>query len=301
MKKSSTKNIFIAFILNLFFSIFELIGGLLTNSVSITADSIHDFGDAISIFISLILEKVSNKKPNKDYTFGYLRYSILGALITCSILFVGSIFVIYSAINRLINPVKVNYDGMLALSIIGILVNVIASRITSNTENLNEKTVSLHMLEDVLGWVCVFIGSIVIKFTDIHIIDPVLSIGVTCFILVNVIKRYKSIFEILLEKKPSKINVDELEKHLLNIEGVIDVHHLHIWTIDGINNYITLHIVVSENILIKDLDKLKNKIKIELEEHYVNHSTIEFETKKCKNINCKIDNDVNVHMHMHHH
>lgn len=301
MKRNSTKNIFIAFILNLFFSIFELIGGILTNSVSIMADSVHDFGDAISILISLILEHISKKKPNQDYTFGYLRYSTLGALLTSTILLVGSIFVIISAIERLINPIEVHYNGMMLLSVVGIIVNIIATKITKDTDNLNEKTVSLHMLEDVLGWVCVLVGSIIIKFTDIHIIDPALSITVSLFILINVIKRYKNIFEILLEKKPSKINVEEIKEHLLKIKEVKNIHHLHIWTIDGITNYITLHVLVDENVLSKDLDNIKKKIKNELEEHGISHSTVEFEVKKCHSSDCKINSNINIHEHIHHH
>lgn len=301
MKRSSIKNIFIAFILNLFFSIFELMGGILTNSISIVADSVHDFGDAISILLSLILEKISKKKPNNNYTFGYLRYSILGALLTSTILLVGSIFVIFNAIERLFNPVEVSYDGMLILSIIGIIINLIATKITRDTDNLNEKIVSLHMLEDVLGWVCVLVGSILIKFTNLYIIDPILSIGVSSYILINVLKRYKNIFEILLEKKPSKINIDDIKQHILKIKEVKNIHHLHIWTIDGINNYITLHVVIDENVFSKDLENIKRKIKNELEEHDINHSTIEFEIEKCRDISCKISDNVKFHDHIHHH
>lgn len=300
MKRDSLKNIFIAFILNLIFSIFELIGGILTNSVSIMADSIHDFGDAISILISLMLEKISKKKPNKNYTFGYLRYSTLGALVTSSILFVGSFIVIISSIKRLFNPVVVNYDGMFWLSIIGIGVNLIATKITSNSKNLNEKTVSLHMLEDVLGWVCVLVGSILIKFTDLYIIDPILSIGVSLFILINVIKKFKSIFEIFLEKKPNEINVDDIKKHLLSIEKIDDVHHIHIWTIDGINNYITLHVLVDSSVLANDIESIKKRINVELKEHGINHSTIEFEIKKCCEHDCKLNTNINVHQHHNH-
>jgi len=299
MKKDSFKNIFIAFILNLFFSILEFIGGILTNSISIMADSIHDFGDAISILISLVLEKISKKKPNKDYTFGYLRYSTLGALITALILLIGSIVVIISAVKRLFNPTIVNYDGMFILSIIGIIINFIATKITSNTDNLNEKTVSLHMFEDVLGWVCVLIGSIVIKFTNFYIIDPILSIFVSLFILINVISKFKNIFEILLEKKPSKINVDEIKKHLLEIKEVKNIHHIHIWTIDGITNYITLHVLIDEDIISSDLTNIKKKINLELKEHNICHSTIEFETKKCSSEECHEKNSINIHTHNH--
>lgn len=301
MERSSTKNIFIAFILNLFFSIFELIGGILTNSMSVMADSIHDFGDAISILTSLILEKYSTKQPNQDYTYGYLRYSTFGALITCTILLVGSILMLVNAVKRIFNPVVVNYDGMLILSIIGITINLIATAVTHKTSNLNEKMVSLHILEDVLGWACVLVGSIIMRVTNLHIIDPILSICVSIFILVTAIKKFKSILDILSEKKPNKINTEELKKHLLNIEKIKDIHHLHIWTIDGINNYITLHVLIDENIEIKELENIKEKIKEELKEHEINHSTIEFETKKCKNCSCKVEKNKKMQTHTHHH
>lgn len=299
MKKKSVKNIFIAFILNLFFSIFELIGGIFTNSVSIISDSIHDFGDAISIFISLMLEKRANKKPDNNYTFGYLRYSTLGALLTSSILFIGSIIVLIGAVERIVNPVVVNYDGMFLLSIIGIIVNLIATKITSHSDNINEKTVSLHMLEDVLGWVCVFVGSIIMKFTDWYIIDPILSILVALFILINVFKKFKEIFDILLEKKPSNIDVEEIRSHLLKIKNINDIHHIHLWTIDGVNNYITLHVSVNSKVMCSDLDKIKELINSELVEHGINHSTIEFESSECKNRECKSNKCVNIHVHKH--
>ena len=168
------KNILIAFLLNFFFSIFELIGGILTNSISIISDSIHDFADSISIGISYILEKISKKKPNKKYTYGYLRYSVLGAVITTTILLFGSILVIYNAIKRIINPVEVNYSGMIIFALVGVIINFIAAKVTKHGHSLNQKSVNLHMLEDVFGWIIVLIGAIIMKFTDISIISLVL-------------------------------------------------------------------------------------------------------------------------------
>lgn len=299
MKNNSTKNIFIAFILNITFSLIELIGGIFTNSISIMADSIHDLGDAISILISLVLEKISKKKPNQDYTFGYLRFSVLGALITSSILFIGSFLVIANAITRLINPIEVNYDGMLVLALIGIIVNLTATYVTSRSNSLNERAVSLHMLEDVLGWFSVFIGSIVIRFTNLYIIDPILSILVSLFILVNVLKKYKNIFEILLQKKPEQIDELNIKNKILEIDEIKDIHHIHIWTIDGINNYITLHVLISDNILVNKLEEIKKKINVILKENNINHSTIEFETKECKKNYCDIKSD-EISNHHHH-
>ena len=157
------KNIFVAFFLNISFSIIELFGGLFTNSIAILSDAIHDFVDALSIGISYFLEKKSKKEPDNIYTYGYIRYSILGALITTVILITGSIFVIINALIRLFNPVTINYDGMLILSIIGIIFNLLAAYMTKEGDSLNQKSVNLHMLEDVFGWIVVLIGSLLIK------------------------------------------------------------------------------------------------------------------------------------------
>ena len=196
------KNILFAFILNLSFSIFEFIGGIFTGSVAILSDSIHDLGDALSIGISFFLEKKSKKKPDNKYTYGYIRYSVLGGLITTVILLVGSILVIYNAIGRIITPVEVNYKGMIIFAIIGLVTNFIAAYLTKEGDSINQKSVNLHMLEDVLGWAIVLIGAIIMNFTDIKIIDPIMSIGVALFILVNTLKNLKKILDLFLEKTP---------------------------------------------------------------------------------------------------
>ena len=179
------KNILIAFLLNMLFSIFELIGGIFTNSVAIISDAVHDFGDSISIGISYFLEKKSKKKPDNNYTFGYTRYSILGAFITNTILIIGSVLVIINAIKRIINPVTINYDGMIIFAIFGVIVNFLAAYFTKEGDSLNQKAVNLHMLEDVLGWSVVLIGAILIKFTEINVIDSIMSIGLAIFILTH--------------------------------------------------------------------------------------------------------------------
>ena len=182
------KNILFAFILNLGFSIFEFIGGIFTNSVAILSDSIHDMGDALSIGISFVLEKKSKKKPNNKYTYGYLRYSVFGSIITTTILFVGSVLVIFESIKRILNPVEINYTGMLILAIIGVIVNIIATYTTREGDSLNQKAVNLHMLEDTFSWLAVLIGAIVMKLTDVHLIDPILSIAIAIYILYRAIR-----------------------------------------------------------------------------------------------------------------
>ena len=289
------KNILIAFLLNMAFSIFELVGGIFTNSVAIISDAIHDFGDTISIGISYILEKLSKRKPDNVYTFGYMRYSILGAIITNTILIIGSIFIIINGTKRIFNPIVVNYDGMLLLSIFGIIVNILAFYFTKDSHNHNEKSVNLHMLEDVFSWIIVLIGSIFIKYTNIYIIDSILSICLAIFILSSTIKNYKEILDIFLEKIPNNINIEELKKYILKIDRVIDIHHIHIWTIDGMNNYLTMHVVTDS----KDINKLKKEIKDKLKEKNISHVTLEIEDEidNCDDTNCIIENNNHKHRH----
>jgi len=300
--RKSESNILIAFILNLFFSIFEFFGGLFTNSIAIISDAIHDFGDAISIGISYFLEKKSKNKPDNKYTYGYIRYSTLGALITNVILIIGSALVIYSAINRFINPVEINYDGMIVFAIFGVLVNFIAVYSTKDGKSLNQKAVNLHLLEDVLGWLVVLIGAIVVKFTEINRIDAVISILVALFILINAFKGMKKIVDLFLEKIPDGIKVEDIKKHLLEIDGVKNVHHIHIWSIDGFNNLATMHVVTDS----QKVWELKEKIRKELKEHQINHTTIEIENdeEQCVEKNCvveSVEGSEHVHGHHHHH
>ena len=279
------KNILIAFILNISFSIFEIIGGLFTKSVAILSDSVHDFGDAVSIGISYFMEKKSKRGADNKYTYGYIRYSVLGGVITTTILLVGSILVIISAVKRLFNPVEVNYSGMIIFAVVGVILNFIAAYVTKDGHSINQKAVNLHMLEDVLGWIVVLIGAIIMNFTNISILDSIMSIGVALFILINSFKNLKKVLDLFLEKTPEDVDVDKLKDSLVKITGVDDIHHIHVWSIDGYNNYATMHIVTK----VKDLAKLKKKIREELENYNICHSILETEDEACDDKVCHID------------
>jgi len=293
------RNILIAFLLNISFSIFELIGGIFTNSIAIISDAIHDFGDATSIGIAYFLEKKSKKQPDATYTYGYARYSILGAIITNIILIVGSAFVIFNAVKRIINPETINYNGMIIFAVFGVIVNFVAAYFTKDGDSLNQKAVNLHMLEDVLGWLVVLIGAIIIKFTEVTVIDSIMSIFVAIFILVNALKSYKTIVDLFLEKIPEGIEIEEIKEHLSEIENVKDVHHIHVWSMDGINNYATMHVVTDT----ENTRCLKCAIKGELKEHGIAHTTIEFEKEdeKCDETECHVEHESHGHHHHHHH
>lgn len=296
------KNILVAFLLNIIFSIFEFISGMITNSVAIMSDSIHDMGDAMSIGISYFLEKKSKKKADDVYTYGYIRYSILGSVVTTVILLLGSGVVIYNSILRIIHPVKINYNGMIIFAIVGVLVNFLAAYYTKDGDSLNQKSVNLHMLEDVLGWVVILIGAILMKFTDISVIDAILSIAVSLFILVNALRNLKDVIDIFLDKIPNDVDIKILKTHLLEIDGVFDIHHIHISSIDGYNVVATMHVVIDKN---KEPKLIKQMIKKELKEHNICHVTVEIEEKdeNCNEKKCVIEKEKNVstHNHVHHH
>lgn len=301
-KKKTNNSMLIAFILNFAFTIIEIIGGLLTNSISILSDAIHDFGDTISIGISLILEKISKKEANDKYTYGYARYSILGALINLCVLSVGTTVVLYNAIPRLLNPQQVNYDGMLILAVIGIIINGIGVLKTVTSNKISEKVISLHLLEDVLGWVAILVVSILMKIFNLPILDPILSILISLFILINVIKNAKKVFEVFLEKAPGGVDTNKIREEIKKEDGVIDIHHIHVWTMDTIVNYLTAHIVIAEDMKSEDIVELKNRIKHELEHFNIQHATLEIETntEKCSNNKCDVKVDCsNNHLHQH--
>ncbi len=270
------RNILIAFILNLSFSLLEIIGGFITNSISILSGAVHDLADAASIGISYYLEKKSKHKPNYKYTYGYVRYSTLAAFITTIILLSGSLFVIYNAINRLFNPIDINYDGMIIIALIGILFNIIAVYKTKGGHSLNQEAVNLHLLQDALSWIIVLIGSILIKFTKINYIDSIMSLVISIYIIIHSLKHLKIILDLFLEKTPNNVNIRKIKKELLENKNIISIDHIHVWSLDGYNNYATLHAIINND----EVENMKEYIKDYLKKENISHSTIEIERKK---------------------
>lgn len=292
------KKIFLAFILNLLFSVLECIGGLLTGSIAVISDALHDFGDALGIGVSFFFEKKSKKSPNDVYTYGYARFSVLGGAITSLILLVGTVAVVVGAVHRILHPVAIYYDGLLVLAVVGLLVNLVAVYCTHGGRSINQRAVNLHMLEDALGWVVLFIGALVMRFTGLWWLDPMLSIAVALFVGYHACKNMKSVLDIFLLKKPTGVDLEEIKTHLLGVEGVMDVHHFHVWTLDGESVYATLHVKAKG-----DLETVKRAVKDELKEHGVLHATLEMEgeTEDCLDAVCTVQNKPHAHHHCHHH
>lgn len=279
------KKIGIAFLLNLLFSVLEAVGGIVTGSVAILSDAVHDFGDAFSIGLSYLLEKIAGKKPDQTYTYGYARFSVLGGLITNLILLVGSVGIVFGAVARLITPVAVDSNGMIILAVVGLFVNGVAVYFTHGGKSINQRAVNLHMLEDLLGWIIVLIGAVVMHFTGWHFIDPMLSIFLAVYIAVHALDGLKETLSIFLMKKPKELSTDEVMERLKSLDGVINVHHLHLWTLDGECHCATLHAVVKG-----DSRKVKEMIKSELLSCGIAHTTVELELlmETCAERACKL-------------
>lgn len=269
---SSSKNTFIAFLLNLSFSIIEFIFGWLFGSSAILADAVHDLGDALAIGSSAIMQTYANKPADKVYPYGYKRWNILAALLTSSILIIGSSLILVENIPNLFHPNPVNQDGMLVLGIIAIIINLLASRIVKNGHSHNESILSLHFLEDILGWLAVILVSIILQFTDWYFLDPLLSLGIAIFILAKALPKAWNNVMILLETSPQGVNLEEVKGVLLALENVHKITQLNVWTMDGYEHCATVTVKLTNPAV---ADKTKVKIRNSLITFGIVQSTIE--------------------------
>ncbi|ERJ11340.1 cation diffusion facilitator family transporter [Haloplasma contractile] len=287
--RGSQANIKVAFFLNFSFAILEIIGGLWTNSMAILSDALHDLGDSFSLGSAWFLEKYSKKEPDKKFSFGYGRFSLLGALINSVILIGGSVFILTRSIPRLMNPEPINPEGMLIFAILGIIVNGMAVLRLKRGNSLNEKVVTWHLMEDILGWVVLLIASIVLMYKDIPILDPILSVFITLYVLYNVLKNLKQVFNVFLQGVPKNISIDRIEKEVQKHSNVLSVHHTHIWSLEGEKSMVSTHIVVRDDLELDKIVLMKKEVRNILKKNGARHITIEleFECEECKNKSCE--------------
>ena len=257
----SSRNMTIAFLLNFSFAIIEFIFGLLFHSSAVLADAIHDTGDALAIGLSTLFEKISNRKEDRNYTLGYKRYSLLGALLTSVILLIGSTLVIVENVPKLFAPERVNYDGMLVLGIVAIVVNTAASRVVSHGHSHNESILSLHFLEDILGWIAVIVVSLILRFTDWYFLDPLLSLVIAGFILSKALPKFRENIQIFLDHVPSDVDLSQLYQEIAALENVRAITQLNVWTTDGLEKFAMLHICLENpNLLAETQASLRQKL-----------------------------------------
>ena len=269
--------VWIAFFLNLSYAIVEFIAGGIFGSSAVLADSVHDLGDAIAIGISALLETISNREEDRHYTLGYKRFSLLGALVTAVILITGSILVILENITKLFNPQPVNDEGILWLGIIAVSINLLASLVVRKGKTKNESVLSLHFLEDTLGWLAVILMATILKFTDWYILDPLLSLVISIFILTKAIPRFWSALKIFLDAVPEGLDSEKLEKNLLSLENVKSINQLSIWSMDGLENNAIVHLCLEDWV---GMEESKEAIRNQLRQNGIHNITIEVDTSQ---------------------
>ena len=269
--------VWIAFFLNLSYAIVEFIAGGIFGSSAVLADSVHDLGDAIAIGISAFLETISNREEDRQYTLGYKRFSLLGALVTAVILITGSILVILENITKLFNPQPVNDEGILWLGIIAVSINLLASLVVRKGKTKNESILSLHFLEDTLGWLAVILMAIILRFTDWYILDPILSLVISIFILTKAIPRFWSALKIFLDAVPEGVDIKQVMSDLEGLDNVASLNQLNLWTMDGLEKNAIIHICLEDW---EEMTETKNQVRQLLEERGVQNITIEVDTSQ---------------------
>lgn len=289
-----TKDIKLAFFLNLGFAILEIFGGLWTNSLAIVSDAVHDLGDSLSLGLAWYLEKYSNKQSDRAFSYGYRRLSSLAALINTLILFIGSLYVISQAIPRLINPEPTDARGMILFAILGVAVNGLAMVRLTKTTSLNARVVAWHLFEDALGWVAVLIVSVALLFTDYYILDPILSILIAVYIFYNAIANSRKTLLLFLQAVPENIDIQQLEKSILALDKVDSLHHTHVWSLDGENHVLTTHVVIENDTNREEILSIKGVIQHLGEELNLEHITVEIEYLSEY---CKMRQDSDRHAH----
>ena len=264
--------VWVAFFLNLTYAIVEFIAGGVFGSSAVLADSVHDLGDAISIGISAFLETISNREEDRQYTLGYKRFSLLGALVTAVILITGSILVILENTTKLFNPQPVNDEGILWLGMIAVTINVLASLVVRKGQTKNESILSLHFLEDTFGWLAVILMAIVLRFTDWYILDPLLSLVISIFILIKAIPRFWSTLKIFLDAVPEGVDIKQVMSDLEGLDNVASLNQLNLWTMDGLEKNAIVHVCLEH---VKHMEVCKESIRDFLKESGFQNVTIE--------------------------
>lgn len=276
---SATGNIKVAFWLNILFALFELVGGFFTSSIAILSDALHDFGDALSLGVAWYLQKLSERGRDARFSYGYKRFSPLGALFISVVLIVGSVFVLTAATKRLIEPGEPKAGWMLVIAVVGLAVNGVAALRMSKGHSFNERAVMLHLLEDVLGWAAVLVVSVVMVFVHLPILDPILSIAISCWVLFNVVRTLIGTFKVFLQGVPTDINLPALEQTIGEVPEVLSTHDVHLWSIDGELHVLTLHVVFDPQICASPCEvlALKERVRAIAKEAGVQHATIEMD------------------------
>ena len=273
----ATGDLRLAFLLNLGFTLVAAVGGVWTNSVAILSDAVHDFGDSLSLGLAWYLDRYSRRERDHRFSYGYRRFSLLGAVTTTAALVVGSAFVLAEAIPRLLEPEPTNALGMVGFAVLGVAVNGVAALRLRDRKSLNARVVSWHLMEDVLGWGAVLVVAITLLFVDLPVLDPALSIVITVFILYNVVRNLRDTTVLFLQGVPDDVDLEAIERRLAALDHVQSTHHTQVWSMDGAHHVLTTHLVVDAETSKDEVLSLREQVRGLCEDHDLAHTTVEIE------------------------
>lgn len=271
----SEQKILAAFLINLFFALFEAVGGLLSGSIAILSDSLHDLGDAASLLVSYVCEKKSRRKADLQYTFGYTRYSLIGGIFLSVVLICGSVLVIEHSVTRLLHPTPVSYDTMLVFAAVGFFANTVAVVLTHGKGSLNQKAVNLHLWEDVVGWAAVLLSAVVMKLTGFFLLDAIVSLATSIFLIFHSARNFIEALHLFLERVPSGMDLTQVKDALVACEEIEEVHHVHLWALDEVHFCATMHLVTDA-----ESSEVKARAREILSSFGIEHATLELESKR---------------------
>jgi len=279
------RNLLITVVLNFSITIAQLIGGILSNSLSLLADTVHNFSDGLALWISYAAYKIGRRKSNTRKTFGYKRVEILSAFINSAALFLVCFYVIFEAIQRFMNPEPVKTGIMLIIAVIGLLGNLFSVLLLNKDrdKNLNIRSAYLHLIGDTVSSVAVVIGGLAMMFWEIYIIDPIISIGICIYLINQTYHISRSSFDILLQSTPQNINIKELGRAVAKIDKVDNIHHLHVWSLDDKRVYLEAHIDLKVDMKVSEADKVRAEVADFLKANFgITHVTLQMEKDYCK-------------------
>lgn len=274
---TSERNIRVAFFLNLIFTVAEFAGGLLFSSLAITADALHDLGDSFSLGLAWSFERLSGRRPTALFSYGYRRFSLVAAFANGVVLLVGGTLILWSAVPRLLSPVRPDAPGMLLFAIVGILVNGAAAVRLRRGHTLNEQVVAWHLVEDLLGWAAILFVSLVLMVWDLPVLDPAVSILITLVVLVNVVRNLRRTVVIFLQGVPPSLSLQAVGDQLGRLPGVTGVHDLHLWSLDGEHHILTAHVLIPEGSTGEEAMAIKCRVRDAATALGIQHATLEME------------------------
>ncbi len=275
--REATSDLRLAFLLNLSFTLVAAFGGVWTNSVAILSDAVHDFGDSLSLGLAWYLDRYARRERDHRFSYGYRRFSLLGAVTTTASLVVGSAFVLAEAIPRLLEPEPTDAAGMAAFAVLGVAVNGVAALRLRGRKSLNARVVSWHLLEDVLGWGAVLVVAVTLLFVNLPVLDPALSIVITVFILYNVVRNLRDTTVLFLQGVPNDVDLKAIEHRLAALDHVQSTHHTQVWSMDGAHHVLTTHLVVDAETTKDEVLSLRDDVRQLCEDHDFAHTTVEIE------------------------